>query len=538
MSASELQQQVVPVALHLRRTVPPPAEAIIGKDILELITAAMYVDPLSIYREYIQNAADSIDDGHDRGLWSDTETPKVEVTLEPLSRTVRIRDNGISVDQADAAKRLLAIGASPKRGTDRRGFRGIGRLAGLGYCQELVFRGRTGVESDVFEVKWDARALREALRAGSGIDDLATTIKQIVEVSRSSGTAWPSRFFEVELRKVIRIRNDILLNPEVVAGYLAQVAPVPFNQGFQFAPTITQFLQAHAIRAPLSISVNGGAPLCRPFVSTFQVTKAVTDHFKSVQFIQIPSINGGNDAVGWVLDHSYYGAIPKSLGIGGIRLRSGDIQVGGADILSENFVEPRFNNWVVGEFHIVSPKIIPNGRRDNFEQNAHLANFQSHVSRFANEWTRLCRSRSESRRLSKGLKESISKYETNLPIIRSIPQQLPIRENQLTSLDADIRKCARRLGRIEPDEDHLEMRKRLDALAQAIERARSSSARASVFDRLPAPERKVYSKVLVDIYKAIPDLSRANDTALYLLRRAAQRGTRQRRPGTTPKKRR
>lgn len=35
-----------------------PAEIVVGKDILELVSSAMYVDPLTIYREYIQNAAD------------------------------------------------------------------------------------------------------------------------------------------------------------------------------------------------------------------------------------------------------------------------------------------------------------------------------------------------------------------------------------------------------------------------------------------------------------------------------------------------
>ena len=30
-------------------------EVTVGKDILELLTSGMYLDPLTIYREYIQN---------------------------------------------------------------------------------------------------------------------------------------------------------------------------------------------------------------------------------------------------------------------------------------------------------------------------------------------------------------------------------------------------------------------------------------------------------------------------------------------------
>ena len=36
-------------------------------------------------------------------------------------------------------KRLIDIGNSKKDRTNSRGFRGIGRLAGLGYCNQLVF---------------------------------------------------------------------------------------------------------------------------------------------------------------------------------------------------------------------------------------------------------------------------------------------------------------------------------------------------------------------------------------------------------------
>ena len=42
-------------------------EIVIGKDVLELVSSAMYVDPLTIYREYLQNAADAIDDAHAAG---------------------------------------------------------------------------------------------------------------------------------------------------------------------------------------------------------------------------------------------------------------------------------------------------------------------------------------------------------------------------------------------------------------------------------------------------------------------------------------
>ena len=40
----------------------------VGKDILELLTSEMYLDPLTIYREYIQNSVDSIEKAVSKGL--------------------------------------------------------------------------------------------------------------------------------------------------------------------------------------------------------------------------------------------------------------------------------------------------------------------------------------------------------------------------------------------------------------------------------------------------------------------------------------
>lgn len=36
-------------------------ESIIGKNVIESLTTGMYENPLFVYREYIQNAADAVD---------------------------------------------------------------------------------------------------------------------------------------------------------------------------------------------------------------------------------------------------------------------------------------------------------------------------------------------------------------------------------------------------------------------------------------------------------------------------------------------
>jgi HSP90 family molecular chaperone len=139
-------------------------EVVVGKDVLELVSSAMYIDPMTIYREYIQNAADSIDEARATGLIETDASGRVDIEVHAPTRAVRIRDYGCGVPFKDFGRKLAALGGSAKRGTRARGFRGVGRLAGLGYAQELVFRSRSAGESKVSVLRWDCRQLKAALR--------------------------------------------------------------------------------------------------------------------------------------------------------------------------------------------------------------------------------------------------------------------------------------------------------------------------------------------------------------------------------------
>jgi hypothetical protein len=59
---------------------------VVGKDILEVLSNAMYVDPLAIYREYIQNAADAIDEARRTGILSPRATGRNARDWKPTSR--------------------------------------------------------------------------------------------------------------------------------------------------------------------------------------------------------------------------------------------------------------------------------------------------------------------------------------------------------------------------------------------------------------------------------------------------------------------
>lgn len=105
-------------------------QLLIGKFTLESLTSGLYVSPLDLYREYVQNAADSIDEALEQGILKKGEE-KISITVSESERIIKISDNGTGVGANDIYSNLIDIGNSKKRHSNSRGFRGIGRLSGL-----------------------------------------------------------------------------------------------------------------------------------------------------------------------------------------------------------------------------------------------------------------------------------------------------------------------------------------------------------------------------------------------------------------------
>src|SRR5262245_16032473 len=160
-----MSTNIVPITLREAPWQTLADEIVIGKDILELLSSSMYVDPMTIYREYVQNAADAIDDARATDQIGPGEDGRVVIEVDVSGRNVKITDNGTGIPHEHFAHRLTSFGASKKRGRGARGFRGVGRLAGIGYCQELLFRSRAAGESRVSEIRWDCRKLKNILRS-------------------------------------------------------------------------------------------------------------------------------------------------------------------------------------------------------------------------------------------------------------------------------------------------------------------------------------------------------------------------------------
>ena len=417
MSLIEVARREGPPTSDIRTT-RKFSDIIIGPDILELLSSAMYVDPITIYREYVQNAADAIDVARSTGILAPDQPGRVDIAMDAQARSVRIRDNGCGVPSDVFGQRLLALGRSEKRGTSARGFRGVGRLAGLAYAREVIFRASAAGETITSKLRWDCRRLKAALLAPENVGSAAEVIRSVTLHEQQVSTDADEHFFEVELKGVVRLSKDQLTSPSAVGAYLSQVAPLPFAPDFRFGTEITTAISRHMDTGTLLIHINGAAePIYRPHRDRITCDNKRKVAFKSVDVVELPGIDGNVAAVAWILHHEYEGALPVDTMVKGLRLRSGNIQVGGHAILENLFSETRFNAWTVGEVHVLESRIVPNGRRDHFEQNAHYNNLLNHLAPTARAIARKCRTSSVRRKWEREFEIHARIAEEKLAII-------------------------------------------------------------------------------------------------------------------------
>ncbi len=334
-----------------------------GKYILDSLSIGMYSDPLMTLREYIQNSTDSID-----LLPKNASQAVVEITIDGRNRSLEISDNGVGIPSRKAKSTLLNIGASEKDPINSRGFRGIGRLGGLGYCDTLVFITKSKSERTYTTCIWDSKLLRQLINDKRSIDAYFL----IDKATRVERTTYPGpekdHFLKVQMLNIHDSRND-LLNVPAIRSYLSQVAPAPFYPDFVFGKKIDGEILKHVPSYKNYSIVLNKEQIFKQYRSTVNLCRDSVDEIEGIQFVELHD-DTNMLAFGWLGNLNLFGAVNPTSGVDGIRLRCGNILLGKKDTLSTLFKETRFNHYLVGELHTVDKRLIPNSRRDDFEDSA------------------------------------------------------------------------------------------------------------------------------------------------------------------------
>ena len=340
--------------------------ATVGKNILDNLTTGMYSDSKVIYREYIQNACDQIDLAVSLGILAADEG-SVDIFTDNRKRYISIRDNATGVKVSEFIEDVGDIANSNKQIGKNKGFRGIGRLCGLAYCTTLKFTTSYAGEDVKSIMTCDAKKMREML-----VENKKYTLDEIwdeiVTYSTEPETA-EEHYFEVELFDINKENTD-LLNDAKVREYLSFVAPVPYKNTFILRSQIYNHAQNIGYKIDeYCVRVNG-YQIFKEYTTKLKEQSGSAlknyDEISRLEFKDFCDASGKLVAWMWVGLSRFEKQIPKVNTMRGLRVRSGNIQLGNDDVLKDLFKEPRGNYYFVGEVFAASKELIPNSQRDYF----------------------------------------------------------------------------------------------------------------------------------------------------------------------------
>ena len=460
-------------------------ELIIGKYTLESLTNGMYASPLDMYREYVQNAVDSLDEAATYNVISPDKL-FIDITIDAENHDIKIRDNGVGIPAEYAPETLLDIGNSQKNRMTSRGFRGIGRLAGLSYCDKLIFKTSIMGEETASIIEFDAQVLKELLTSGSNdAMSVADVIEKIVTVRTEKETI-NRRYFEVHLEGAWSDAG--LIDPETVETYLIQHAPLHFSERFKWGRTVFEKMRLAGYMIPQYRITLNGKELYKPYEDTFvsDRVKKIEDLIRDVKiekFYREDKLS----AILWYAETNFFGTIIDNK-IKGLRIRQGNILIGDKSSCNSLFKEERFNGWLIGELHILDPEIIINARRDGFEKNSAYFKILSKLKDWAFEISKEIRHISYERSLT-GTKKAIVEAEH----IEDIAD-----ENELYSEDlayAEDYSESTSLGQGESDDlAETDFISKLGMLLSQ-KKAQTKYAALNINTRLTGEQRKVLERV-------------------------------------------
>ena len=423
-----------------------PISPSVGRQILEIVTAGMYSDPRMIYREFVQNAADSLDAAYEEGVLK-PGTGRIEIAIDGAGRNVRVQDNGLGIPFDEVEEKLGSLGNSAKENSRQRGFRGIGRLGGLAHCDLLRFETRSRAENRVSVVAWDGRGLRSAIEASGRRESLTDVVRRIATVdSRPARPDDPPHFFRAEMLNVHRFHADLLMSVEAVRQYLSQEAPVSFdNEKFAFADEVDNHLNCVPGFRSYELRVND-LRVYRPHENRFAINDSTSDVIRGIEKVEFKGIDGSVLARGWYAKTALLANLPRSCAMRGIRVFQGNISIGDEYALEGIYSERRFATWHVGAIH-VSPALRPNARRDGFEETAAYEKFLETAALLGKVLSKQCRDLSKLRASKQSADKRLSFVEKALKVdffIDEAHRDTAIRDVQknLALLESTAQKAA------------------------------------------------------------------------------------------------
>lgn len=238
-------------------------DIIIGRNLLETITSALYENPIILFREYVQNSLDA----YNYAVKNEGKAPMsdfgVDIVIDSEKRKITITDNGYGIySEQEFETEMLSFGNSKKSDSSQFiGFRGIGRVSALPFCQKLIFENKSENSDEVNFCIWQGEKYRNLLNSEE--TDNATfeqMVRQIVEIKKESYSGGKTHYFKVEIVNYSYEIEEMLEHVDFEAS-LTQLLPIKYSDNFKASKKIEEryksFMNEDLSDFMCSVKLNG-----------------------------------------------------------------------------------------------------------------------------------------------------------------------------------------------------------------------------------------------------------------------------------------
>lgn len=379
---------------------------IVGKNLLEQLMFSLYPNAETIYREYLQNACDSINEATKTGILSEKKDGHVTINIDKYHHTISIEDNGTGIKADEAEKTLKYIACSKKKKESSAGFYGIGRLVGGGYCKQLSFKTSAKGENIASEMIFDMEQIRAILKDDKDNSTASEVIHKVTSFRNDISEEADKHYFKVILTDILFDYHDVLLDENKINAYLMQVAPIPYEASFYnnlIKPNIIKddkYLDYYTKLNAVKVSINDIVGIEKPYEIKFKGTEhEYTDDdgnlakgnapINDIRFFSITDPQLGDLAWGWYAytptgtqikandPYTQENVLTRS-----IRLRCHNIQVGDENVLNKYFKQARSHTYFNGEVFIINQDIKPTTDRSDIAPTPTAKKFQAKLEEF------------------------------------------------------------------------------------------------------------------------------------------------------------
>jgi hypothetical protein len=401
-----------------------PDQITVGSFFLETLTTGMYESPFHCIREYIQNSFDAIHDAIAADLLRPADG-RVVVTISGTGarQILSIRDNGAGAPLNEAVERFVSLGASHKRPQRHAGFRGIGRLAGIAYCTTLRFRTKASGEAEATILSFDCAKLRGFMAPGAEPKGVSDVIRESVTASQVSDRD-AEHYTEVEMIGLTGAGLEFI-DPSKLGPYLSQYCPIDYSGQFPFGDQIRKYAEGLGHPIPtLEVELRirrDHLRITKPYKKSYPPPADDPGTRDPSTLIRIEVVSSQeNGWFGWFGVSNFPGEIPD-LNVAGIRFRQKNIQIGDSTLIESIAAsrggrgsDRRLQRWAVGEIFVVNTAVVPNARRDGFEDNETWRRIRDDMRAVTGSVVKLIRASSKNRNVLKRASKAVAEKKKTL----------------------------------------------------------------------------------------------------------------------------